>query len=127
MMIRNANTVTVTVGAQAAPALLLARVDLERVTNRATYPAAGVVMASGVPAPWSGTLHYLTDTLTAALALADLYLTTETSPALVTGHDARLSTWGHYLSGDIRLTQDQTLNGVEAPWTVSVPVTWRPA
>lgn len=111
-------------GGTTATAALLIRVEFTRPTNRAYYPAVGAVVG-GEPTAWIGTLTYLCQTLPEALALADLYLaTSDTIPARITGHDTTVDTWPHWLTGDPTITQDMTVNGVPAPWVLTVPVIW---
>lgn len=118
--------VTITAGATSVHAPLLLRVELTLATNRHGYPQAGVVLSAGLPAPYAGQLIYLALTLANARAIAALYtLTNSTVPAVVAGHDADFDGWQHHLAGDIDVHQDQTLNGIGAPWLVSIPVQFK--
>ena len=118
--------VTVKVGTATASAEMLLRIELAQDSNREHYPAAGVVMLGGTLPGWTGSLVYLCDTLAGALALSGVYLATDdAAPATITGHDADVDAWGHVLAGDLAVSQDATLNGVAAPWLVTVPVAWK--
>lgn len=106
-----------------AQALLLLRVTLSRPSNRADYPAAGVVVTGGAASAYSGQLDLLADTLADALALVDVYERSgHATPAVITGHDPTLDGWTHVLAGDPGISQETAVMGLAAPWLVSVPV-----